>query len=182
LIFTKGITMTITTTLNTPCCLALVAALGLGVIGAARADSGRAMPANMPKSYIQECASCHTAYPPALLPKRSWQRIMSSLDQHFGVNASLDEATARQLASWLQVNGGTYKRVSEEPSQDRVTRSAWFLRKHREVEPAVWRHASVKSAANCAACHSGADQGDFDDHNLQAPAGLQARMRRTWNH
>ena len=77
----------------------------------------------------------------------------------------------QQINGWLQAHAGTYKRVSEEPPQDRITRSAWFERKHRKIDPAVWKLASVKSAANCAACHTGADRGDFDDDNLKFPAG-----------
>jgi hypothetical protein len=87
----------------------------------------------------------------------------------------------QQLSSWLQANAGTYKRVTEEPPQDRITRSAWFARKHDDIAPAVWKHASVKSAANCGACHTGADKGQYDDDNIRFPAGLDARYRRGWN-
>ena len=76
----------------------LVLAAALGLATAAQADSGNlAMPRDMPAAYTQECASCHTAYAPAVLPARSWQRIMSSLDRHYGTDASLDAATLRQI-------------------------------------------------------------------------------------
>ena len=159
----------------------LAAGLGLAALSAAHADSGRMLPRDMPASYTQECAACHTAYPPAMLPARSWQRIMTGLDQHYGTDASLDATTVRQLSAWLQAHAGTYKRVAEEPPEDRITRSAWFERKHRQIEPATWKLPSVNSAANCAACHAGADRGDYDDDNLQFPAGLSARQRRAWN-
>lgn len=159
----------------------LAAGLGLAALSAAHADSGRMLPRDMPASYTQECAACHTAYPPAMLPARSWQRIMTGLDQHYGTDASLDATTVRHLSTWLQAHAGTYKRVAEEPPEDRITRSAWFERKHRQIEPATWKLPSVKSAANCAACHAGADRGDYDDDNLQFPAGLSARQRRAWN-
>jgi mono/diheme cytochrome c family protein len=159
--------------------------LGLLPIGAALADGGRAMPAQIPAqipaAYTQECASCHTAYPPGLLPARSWQRVMGGLDRHYGTDASLDAATTQQISAWLQAHAGTYKRVSEEPPQDRITRSAWFERKHRQVEPAVWQLPSVKSAANCGACHTGADRGRFDDDALRMPSGLTPAQRRAWN-
>lgn len=147
--------------------------------GSALADSPM-LPRQVPSAYTQECGSCHVAYPPGLLPAASWQRIMSGLEQHYGTDASLDEATVRQLAGWLQQHAGTYKRVAEAPPQDRITRSAWFERKHRRLEPAVWRHASVKSAANCSACHTGAERGRFDDDELRVPAGLDPRYRRAF--
>ena len=159
----------------------LAVTAGLTVLSAAHADSGRLLPRNQPAAYTQECAACHTAYPPGMLPARSWQRIMTGLDRHYGTDASLDVATVEQIGTWLQANAGTYKRVAEEPSQDRITRSAWFERKHRNIEPAVWKLPSVKSAANCAACHTEADKGDYDDDNLRFPAGLDARYRRAWN-
>ena len=146
----------------------------------AHADSKNLQPRQMLKSYQQECAACHLAYPPGMLPARSWSRVMTGLDKHYGTDASLDEATVKQISQWLQANAGTYKRVNEEPPQDRITRSAWFERKHRKIEPAVWKHASVKTAANCAACHTQAEQGNFDDDNLRFPTGLDARYRKAW--
>lgn len=157
---------------------ALLAACTLPAM--ALADGGAVMPARVPQAYTQECASCHLAYPPGMLPSASWQRIMGSLDRHYGTDASLDAATVKQLADWLQANAGTYKRVAEAPPQDRITRSAWFERKHRGIEPAVWKLPSVKSAAHCAACHGGAEQGRFSDHDLRLPAGLTPRQQRAW--
>jgi mono/diheme cytochrome c family protein len=125
--------------------------------------------------YTQECAACHMAYPPGLLPAKSWVRIMAGLDKHYGSDASLDAASVQQISRWLQAEAGTYKRVAEAPPEDRITRSAWFISKHRKLDPQVWKHASVKSAANCAACHTGADRGDFDDDGVKMPAGLGRR-------
>jgi hypothetical protein len=105
---------------------------------------------------------------------------MGSLNKHYGTDASLDEATVRELSLWLKANAGTYKRVREEPPQDRITQAAWFVRKHRKVDTAVWQLASVKSAANCAACHTGAAQSRYNESELKYPQGLAARSRRAW--
>jgi mono/diheme cytochrome c family protein len=149
-------------------------------LSSAYADGSR-MPAKVLPSYTAECAACHTAYPPGMLPAKSWQRIMKGLDQHYGSDASLDAKTVAEIGQWLQTHAGTYKRVAEEPPQDRLTKSVWFERKHRKIEPAVWQLPSVKSAANCAACHTGTDKGLFDDDHLQRPAGLSTRQSRAWN-
>ena len=159
----------------------LLAALAFTAAAPAHADSNWRMPPNAPAAYVQECAACHLAYPPALLPARSWQRLMGGLDQHFGSDASLDAATRQQIDRWLRAHAGTRPRVIAAPPQDRITRSAWFERKHREIDPSVWRLNSVKSAAHCAACHTGAEAGDFDDDRLKVPEGLPARLRRPWN-
>ncbi len=158
--------------------LALALGVGLGT-SSASADERSLQPQMLPQ-YRQECAACHLAYPPGLLPARSWSRIMGGLERHYGSDASLDAATVAQIAQWLDRHAGSYKRVSEVPPEDRITRSAWFERKHRELDATVWRLASVKSAANCAACHSRAEQGRFGEHELRLPAGLPARYRQAF--
>lgn len=141
-----------------------------GALSAARADTPGPTPPPLPQ-YQAECAACHLAYPPGLLPAASWQRLMAGLGRHFGTDASLDAGTTRAISAWLTQHAGTYKRVNEEPPQDRISRSSWFLRKHnaREVSPEVWRRASVGSPANCSACHAQAEKGNFNEHDVKIP-------------
>jgi len=150
---------------------ALGALIGLAApMSAALADGPARVPL-LPK-YRQECGACHVAYPPGLLPAASWQRLMAGLPQHFGTDASLDEATVREVSGWLAAHAGTWRKVQREaapPPQDRITRSQWFVREHREVSAATWKLPAVKSAANCTACHTRADQGDFDEHAVRIP-------------
>ncbi len=149
---------------------------------AAQADGGRRMPANVPMAYSQECGACHVVYPPALLPAASWRRQMAGLDKHYGSDASIDTASAQQIGAWLQAHAGTYKRVREEPPQDRITRAAWFARKHDGIDSASWRLPAVKSAANCNACHPGAERGDYEDDAVRMPAGATTNRWRFWRH
>ncbi len=51
-----------------------------------------------------ECSACHMAYPAALLPARSWTALMADLPNHFGEDASLDEASRGQIESYLVAN------------------------------------------------------------------------------
>ncbi|MEO8101991.1 MAG: diheme cytochrome c [Betaproteobacteria bacterium] len=140
---------------------------GVGFSTAALADNMRQAPP-LP-SYQQECAACHSAFPPGMLPAASWNRVMSNLKRHYGADASIDPTTQAEISAWLTANAGTYKRVSEEPFQDRITLSAWFIRKHREVPAAAWKRPAVKSAANCSACHPQADKGDFNERSIRIP-------------
>ena len=149
--------------------LAMALALGVSLTPPTRAD-GPIRPASpAPDAYAQECASCHMAYPPGLLPASSWQHLMDGLTKHFGSDASLDAAAQATISRWLQANAGTYKRVREAPPQDRISRSAWFERKHREIPATTFSRPSIKSAAQCNACHGRAEQGDFDDDNVRIP-------------
>jgi nitrate/TMAO reductase-like tetraheme cytochrome c subunit len=135
----------------------------------ARADDDAHARVSLLPKYQQECGACHLAYPPDLLPTRSWQRIMNTLNKHFGTDASLDASVAKELSIWLTANAGTGKRARQAPPEDRITRAPWFEREHDEVAAATWKLPVVKSAANCAACHTKADQGDFRERNIRIP-------------
>lgn len=147
-----------------------VAALLVALVLPAAADDRSPRVPLLPR-YEQECAACHIAYPPGMLPAASWQSLMGTLERHYGTDASLDAASVQEISQWLALHAGTYKRVSEAPPDNRITRSAWFLRKHRagEVPPELWRHPAVKSASNCAACHTQAAQGRFNERDIRLP-------------
>jgi len=145
----------------------LLALASCMVLASALADSRPSVP--LLPQYKQECAACHMAFPPGALPAASWQRIMSNLPRHYGTDASLDAATVRELSAWLKTHAGTWKRVDVPPRDDRITEAAWFVREHREVSASTWKLPAVKSAANCAACHTQAEQGDFRERNIRIP-------------
>lgn len=152
---------------------AMLGALALlQVAGPAQADDERVARVPLLPKYQQECAACHLAYPPGLLPAASWQRLMGGLPQHFGTDASLDAAAVKEIGQWLQAHAADTRRSragAVAPPEDRITRSAWFQREHREIVPATWARPAIKSAANCAACHTRAEQGDFDERTLRIP-------------
>lgn len=127
------------------------------------------MPGNIPKSFTAECASCHTAYAPGLLPAKSWQGVMNSLGKHYGTDASIDAKSLADISAWLQNNAASSRKFSEAPPDNRITSSDWFNRKHREVKKEIWSRPSVKSKSNCTACHQQANKGDFDDDSVKIP-------------
>lgn len=113
--------------------------------------------------YQQECGDCHVTYPPGVLPAVSWQQLMNNLQRHFGSDALLDAATVKELSDWLAANAGG----REAPPEHRITRLAWFLHEHDEETTATWKLPAMKSAANCAACHTRAGQSDFSERNVR---------------
>lgn len=145
--------------------LALAAALAASA--AAQAGPSRFDAPALP-AYQRECASCHVAYPPGLLPPASWARLMSDLKQHFGTDASLDAAQVREISTWLAHNASRRLAPDAAPG-DRITRTPWFVREHRKVPQSTWARASIKTPANCTACHTGAADGDFDEHAIRIP-------------
>lgn len=105
------------------------------------AHEGPRLPPN--PTYQAECGSCHVAFPPRLLPPQSWDRLMARLERHFGTDASLDDATRRDISAFLAQNAG--RRAAPAGEAPRITQTAWFLKEHRK--------ANTKNPADCAACH-----------------------------
>ena len=128
-----------------------------------------AQPAQINAKFQQECTACHIAYAPGLLPAESWRKMMAGLDKHFGSDASLDASDNKEITAYLVKNASN--RWSAQTAPLRISETAWFKRKHdaHEINPAVWKRASVKSPANCAACHPKAERGDFNEHDIAIP-------------
>jgi cytochrome c553 len=144
--------------------VALLLALA-ALAGPAQADERRGAPAD--PRYVAECGSCHLAYPPGLLSAASWERLLRGLDKHFGSDASVDAATLAHIDRYLRDHAGTERKFGT--SALRISETDWFRRKHRKISAQVWSRAAVKSAANCGACHLGADKGDYSERSVRIP-------------
>lgn len=127
------------------------------------------LPANTPPAYAAECGSCHLAYPPQLLAAPDWQRLMAKLDSHFGSDASLAPDVRRQLENFLATNAGSASRLGAAGDPPRISQTARFVRKHRELQASDWKNPKVRSAANCEACHTRAAEGRFSEHEIVMP-------------
>ena len=122
-----------------------------------------------PAAFTAECSSCHIGYAPALAGEAQWRGIMGGLDKHFGVDASIDDKAQQTISNWLLSHAAKGSRYAKPSADFRISTSAWFVRQHEEVGSKVWKRASIKSAANCGACHSGAARGDFDEDRVKIP-------------
>lgn len=123
------------------------------------------------KAYAAECGSCHTAYPPTMLPGRSWRALMGGLGDHFGQNAEVDEATRKTLEAFLVEHAG---RDVPGPTPLRITQLRWWVREHDEIPAAVYQRKAITSPANCGACHPGANEGAFGEHQVRIPRDAPA--------
>ncbi|WP_458700103.1 diheme cytochrome c [Sulfurospirillum sp. 1307] len=130
--------------------------------------------------YKNECASCHFAYQPGLLPARSWVKIMGNLQNHFKTDASLDKKDVETLTQYLVKNSSdhamNYKRsrkitnsISKNETPMRITKVAYFERKHRELSRRMIDQKEVKSISNCTACHKTADKGVYSERYINVP-------------
>ena len=145
--------------------------MAFGQVSDARADDeydGQKSMVSNPK-WKGECGACHFAYPPRFLPAESWRAIMTGLDKHFGSNASLDAESANEITAFLEKNASTKKHDASGKPLLRITETRSFKSEHREVAARIWKLPKVKSPANCGACHTKAESGDFNEDNVKIP-------------
>lgn len=120
----------------------------------------------------KECGGCHMAFQPAFLPARSWAKMMDTLSDHFGEDASLPADKVQAIRSTLTAGAGDvdgrgrarkYMRwVAPDGVPQRITENPDFLRKHHFADK-VWKDPKVVTKSNCPACHRAADQGIYED-------------------
>ena len=130
--------------------------------------------------YQEECASCHMAYPPGLLPARSWEKIMAGLESHFGDNTELEPESFKQISKFLVTNSADnspYRRsrkimrsLNSNDAPIRISETPYIKYKHDEIpDKLVKFNKKVNSLANCNACHNKAEQGLFSEHGVNIP-------------
>jgi hypothetical protein len=125
------------------------------------------------------CSDCHMVYQPQMLPRQSWQTIMDGLDDHFGEDASLEAAVRTEVLTYLlahaaDVDGSEAGRkflrgIDLKKPPSRISETPYFIKEHRKIKAATWRHAKVGSKSNCIACHTGAAKGNYDEDQVRLP-------------
>lgn len=131
--------------------------------------------------FINECSSCHMAYQAPFLPKRSWNKMMDNLENHFNTDASLAKEDNKKVRDYLVNNASDsqnkfYGEIAEFahsiPSSQTplaITEIPKFKREHREVPKRLILQKEVKSLSNCTACHSDANKGWYNERNIKIP-------------
>lgn len=131
-----------------------------------------------PPAYQDECAACHMAYPPGLLPAASWEKLISGLPKHFGEEVEIAAASRTAIQTYLAGNAAD-KSAAERSRKimksiggttpERISEIPYIRGKHREIKEEVFQRKSVEGRGNCSACHPGAGRGDFDDDRVRIP-------------
>ncbi|WP_295051431.1 cytochrome b/b6 domain-containing protein [Sulfuricurvum sp.] len=127
--------------------------------------------------FVNECGSCHTLYPPTLLPKESWSKLMGNLSNHFGDDASLDSADHQTVLDYLIKHSAqsssqemSLKMMQSIENRDMIamTQTPFWKKRHKNIPDDVFKSAHVKSRANCKACHGDVEQGTIEDNAIKA--------------
>lgn len=124
--------------------------------------------------------SCHMAFPAGLLPARSRQHMMNTLDRHFGKDASLSPEETAAITRYL-VDSAADSRNANLPMRriasgvpsgtapQRFTETRDFGYLHDEVPANIWKRAKIGSKANFVACHTRAESGSFIEREIKIP-------------
>ncbi|MDR0776955.1 MAG: diheme cytochrome c [Azonexus sp.] len=147
---------------------------------AAHADKHKqkiAIPIDVSPAYVKECGDCHVAFPPQLLSANDWQSVMSNLEKHYGDNAAIADKTRQEITDFLVRNadsrGYSAGANSTRGPLPKLTETNWFRREHRKITNTLWTDPQVRSASNCGACHSQAEQGSYRERELRMPGGAR---------
>jgi len=128
--------------------------------------------------FYNECGDCHKVYPPYILPKRSWEKIMLGLENHRGEKITDENITKSQQASILefltQNAAETSKREAAvkimhslgERRPKAITKTPYWRETHKDIPKSVYKQKKIKDKSNCIACHKDFEHGNLDDMNI----------------
>jgi len=127
-------------------------------------------------TYANECSDCHFLYHPSLNTKRQWSAMLSSLENHYGEDASLSPESLEHLIKFFNDNNQSHfdTRISveigqSESSSGRITDRKFWTETHSNLDDSLFKTPPVYSPANCDACHLDAESGLFRDQNIVLP-------------
>ncbi|MCF6339533.1 MAG: cytochrome b/b6 domain-containing protein [Sulfurimonas sp.] len=128
--------------------------------------------------FYEECISCHTLYPPYLLPKESWITMMNDLENHFGDDASLEEEDKELIQEYLVKNAAenstkesAYKILNSIDKKGiiAITKTKYWKKRHDDIDDEVFKNKNISKKSNCKACHKGIEQGLLNDKDIKIP-------------
>jgi len=142
-------------------------------------DTKQPLNMTIPPVYKKECAACHMAFPPNMLPSNSWKIMMADLQDHFGDDASIDDSSKREIEEYLVKNAAEksleeasvkfVRSIGKSNPPLRITDIPYWKEKHKLIGEATYRHGSIKSRINCVACHKWSEYGSFEDSDIRIP-------------
>ena len=124
------------------------------------------------QQYNDLCGSCHFPYQPGLLPGVSWEKIMNSLNSHFGQPVKMTDVETRTMWRYLLDNsaGHVNDEISDQilqsmkydPVPVRITRTPFFIDRHNQK-------GEIENIGQCDRCHQDAQQGAYNSEKIYIP-------------
>jgi len=162
--------------------LITVGSLFLFLYAVATNSQAETFPVIKNKAVLAECTDCHMAFPPQTLTAIAWRNMMRDLSNHFGEDVSMDPAVNRKITAYYVKNATDKSNVRAARKwrrgnkASRITKAPRFVKKHRSCAKAVWSQPSIKTKANCEACHKTMQKNGSTRVNLSF---LPKKLRKT---
>lgn len=128
-------------------------------------------------AFYKECISCHTLFPPFLLPSKSWVSMMDGLENHFGDDASLDEQTTESIKEFLVKNSAESSTkesslrilasLEKEKTYLAITETPFWKNRHKKIDKAVYTQKEIGKPSNCKACHDNIENGLLNNRDIK---------------
>jgi hypothetical protein len=104
--------------------------------------------------YIETCAACHIALPPAVLPNQTWQILLQD-SEHYGTTITPPKKPTITLI-WNYLNTFSRPLRDDEETPFRINQARHFKALHPQV-----KFPEPVTIATCATCHPKADVFNF---------------------
>jgi hypothetical protein len=104
--------------------------------------------------YLENCATCHIAVPPQVLPMETWRRLLQD-PEHYGQRLKLLVDPPRLLV-WNYLQTFSRPVATEEEIPYRVASSRFFKALHPRV-----KFSQSVNIGSCVTCHLGASEYNF---------------------
>ena len=125
----------------------------------------------------KECGECHVAYPPNLLPSRSWVRTLAEQSAHFGEDLSLSEKTLHALRAYADARlpatdwAGASIAAGIDPGSAplRITETEFWIGEHSRIESHEYSKERNTARHQCEGCHLDVDSGIFRFRMIRRP-------------
>lgn len=128
-------------------------------------------------AFYKECISCHTLFPPFLLPQKSWVSMMDTLENHFGDDASLDASTTESIKAFLVKNSAESSTkesslrilasLEKEKTYLAITETPFWKNRHKKIDKTVYEQKEIGKPSNCKACHDTIENGLLNNRDIK---------------
>lgn len=105
--------------------------------------------------YLENCASCHMAIPPEVLPTETWRRILLEPDQHYGTQIQKLIGPSL-LVMWDYLRTFSRPEVPNKQLPYRISDSRFFKALHPRV-----KFTQPVKPSSCVSCHPGVAQYNY---------------------
>lgn len=105
--------------------------------------------------YLENCASCHVALPPEVMPTETWRRLLLEPEQHYGQKLEPMTGPSLQII-WGYLQTFSRPQTTKEQTPYRVSESRFFKALHPKV-----KFPQPVKLGSCVSCHPGAAQYNY---------------------